>query len=175
MGSDFNSYSCEAWSNLGASYPLADDRSTAIWSDFGSGAVPRNVILDSDGVVVYNSTGFNEGAITAVLDELLSANGLDEISQQPNRPVLTANYPNPFNAGTQIQFEMPDPLSIQMDIYNEKGIVVKHLINTRVGRGPHEVFWNGRDNNGLSLPSGVYVVSLITPTSQSSRKVLLLK
>lgn len=175
MGSDFNALNCLAWSNLGASYPIADDRGSAIWNDFGSGAVPRNVILDSEGVVHYSSIGFNETAITAILDDLLQATGTSEEIASPETHSLITVFPNPFNAETQIQFELPTEGFVSLSIYDGQGREVRSLIASELDPGIHQTVWNSRDNAGAELPSGVYIARLAHQQGQASQKVLLVK
>ncbi len=175
LGNDFNSLNCQAWANLGATYPIADDRGSGIWSDFGTGAIPRNTIIDTDGVVRYNSIGYNESAITAVLDELLSVSGTVGEVETPESHDLILVFPNPFNGETQIHFDLPDEGYVALSIFDGKGRIVRQLLTTDLPAGSHQVVWNTRDDAGAELPSGVYIASLTHGTRQDSRKVLLLK
>jgi len=175
LGSDFNSLNCLAWTNLGASYPIADDRGSNIWNDFGSGAVPRNVILDSEGVVHYTSIGFNETAINAVLDDLLSSTGTDGSMESPETHKLLSVFPNPFNAETQIQFELPRQGFVTLSIYDGQGREISKLVNSSMPAGFHQTVWNSRDHSGDDLPSGVYIVQLNYGYGSDTQKILLLK
>ncbi len=175
MGNDFNSLNCQAWANLGATFPIADDRGSGIWSDFGSGAIPRNAIIDTEGVVRYNSIGYNESAITNLLDELLTVTGTDGGMESPEGYRLLAVYPNPFNGETQIQFDVPSEGGVTLSVFDGKGRLVRDLITSDLVAGSHRVTWDARDNAGTELPSGVYVATLIQGTLRDSRKILLLK
>lgn len=175
MGSDFNSYTCQSWADLGASYSLADDRSSTIWSDFGNGAVPRNVIIDSEGLVRYSAIGYNETAVSSLLDELLSAVGVDDTEQQPDVHQVISNYPNPFNAGTRIKFQLPQSGVMSLTIHNARGQRVRTLLNNSLEAGSHTVEWNTLDDKGVDLPSGIYMAILQTNNFQESQKLLLLK
>ncbi len=175
MGNEFNSLNCQAWANLGATYPIADDRGSGIWNDFGSGVIPRNAIIDQDGVVRYNSYGYNESAITAVLDELLSATGTVDEIESPNDHRLLSVFPNPFNGETQIQFEVPASGYVELSIIDGKGRVVRQLLATELAAGTHQRVWNTQDNTGSDLPSGVYIAVLIHHQGQDTRKILMLK
>lgn len=175
MGNHFSSLSCQSWANLGATYPIADDRSTNIWSDFGNGAIPRNAIIDSDGVVRYNSIGYNETAVTAILNELLGVTATGDETEAPQAHQLISSYPNPFNAETSILFELPSTGEAILTIHDARGEIVRVLLSSGLAAGSHALTWNARDNEGSELPSGVYIASLKSSAGQSTVKVLLLK
>ena len=72
VGSDWSTYSCEGWVNaFGLSYPMLDDSDSEIYSMFGDGYVPYNVIIDHQGIVLYAQSGFNSGAIVNVISDAL--------------------------------------------------------------------------------------------------------
>lgn len=175
MGNDFNSLSCSAWSNLGANYPISDDRSTSFWTEFGSGAVPRNVIVDMGGIVRYNATGFNETAITNVLNQLLTSTDTTPEATIPQVPVLISSYPNPFNARTQIKVDLARSGVTKLVIYNSSGEEMETLVNSYLGQGDHTFSWEGHDAQGNDLPAGVYLARLESSGQIATRKLLLLK
>jgi len=174
LGNNFNSYTCTQWSDFGASYPIGDDRSTAIWGDFGNGVVPRNVIVDSEGVVRYSAIGYNEAAITTLLDELLSVVSVDE-GYQPESHQLMHSYPNPFNAGTQIKYEILKSGRSTLTIYDGRGQQVSTLFQKNLEAGQYTVSWNGLDEHGDELSSGIYFARLQNGELQETHKLVLLK
>lgn len=175
LGNDFNSLNCQAWANLGATFPIADDRSSGIWSDFGTGAIPRNAIIDTDGVVRYNSIGYNESAVMAILDDLLSVTGIVSETESPEKHQLISVFPNPFNGETQIEFELPRSGYVTLSIYDGKGSKVRQLLASNISAGSHQIIWNSRDESGSELPSGVYIATLAHTKGLDTRKILLLK
>ena len=175
LGNSFNSLSCQDWANLGATYPIADDQGSGIWSDFGVGVIPRNTIIDTDGVVRYNSIGYNESAITAVLDELLLTTGTVAETEFPANHRLISAFPNPFNGATQLQFELPVEGFVALSIFDGQGRAVRQLLASELSAGSHTVVWNTRDDAGVELPSGVYIATLAHQQGQETRKILLLK
>ena len=78
-GFDWNQpYSCEEWaSTFGITYPLLDDSNTDIYSLFGVGFIPHNVVIDGDGLVIYSASGHNTNGITTAIDEALSYLNVD--------------------------------------------------------------------------------------------------
>jgi flagellar hook assembly protein FlgD len=89
---------------------------------------------------------------------------------------LFQNYPNPFNGSTQITFSLKKQESVSLVIYDLSGKEVKTLLNSQ-GRtiGRHEVVWNGINNAGKEVSSGVYIYSLSTKDFTQSKKLLYLK
>lgn len=114
-------------------------------------------------------------------DELLSGllgntGGNENQNEIPKVVVLNNNYPNPFNPTTTISFSIPDESKIDLIVYNIKGQKVKTLVNNHLDRGNHSVVWNGVDDSGKSVSSGVYFYKLsVNGKSKSVKKCLLLK
>lgn len=73
---------------------------------------------------------------------------------------LTQNYPNPFNPSTVIKFALPQAGRVQLHIYNSAGQVVRELANGDLAQGWHELTWDGRDHNGQTVATGVYLYRL---------------
>lgn len=113
-----------------------------------------------------------------VLLSELFANG-DENSTQneiPKVATLHNNYPNPFNPTTTISFSIPNDSKVKLSVYNIKGQKVKTLTNEKFVRGNHSVIWNGVDESGKSVSSGVYFYKLdVNDKSASVKKCLMLK
>jgi len=96
-----------------------------------------------------------------------------ESSLLPNSPELQQNYPNPFNPSTTIEFNLPTQSDWKLEIYNVSGQLIKNFDGSASGSVKLE--WNGTNLDGASVASGVYFYKLITDSSTSSRKMLLLK
>ena len=96
----------------------------------------------------------------------------------PGSFILYQNHPNPFNAGTEIRYELPagkTSYSVTLSIYDLQGRLIKQLVEAAQTPGLHSVVWEGIDSNGKPVPSQVYVYSLQIGEWQESRKLLLLK
>ena len=98
-----------------------------------------------------------------------------DIVPEIDRTVLYSNYPNPFNPTTHITFSIPKEGKVNLSVYNIKGQLVKTLVNRRIISGSHIVNWNGQDNAGKRVSSGVYFYKLKTAEKEISKKMLLLK
>ena len=93
----------------------------------------------------------------------------------PEKYTLYSNYPNPFNASTVIKYALPEAAQVQITIYDLSGRKVKTLVQNHKQAGNHRVIWNGTDNWGNSLASGVYFYSLQTSEKRITQKMLLMK
>jgi len=95
---------------------------------------------------------------------------------------LSQNYPNPFSARvtfgnpmTQIQYQLPQVAKVTLSIYNMLGQEVRKLVNAQQPAGYHTAIWDGRDNFGRSLPTGVYHYRLQAENFTMTKKMLLAK
>lgn len=92
------------------------------------------------------------------------------------RYFLHPNYPNPFNPETNIRFEVPvNAISskVKLTVYNNLGMAVRTLINGSVEPGIHSLTWDGRNNYGELMASGVYFLRIEAGTFSQTRKMLL--
>ncbi len=89
--------------------------------------------------------------------------------------MLNPNFPNPFNPETTISFDMPKAGNARLDIYNVKGQLVKTLFDGTAPYGKTSKVWNGTDNSGNAVTSGVYFYRLSTDNHSETRKMMLMK
>ncbi len=94
---------------------------------------------------------------------------------KPELVMLKQNYPNPFNPSTQIDFELKKTDHIKLSIYNIKGQLVKTLADDYLQSGSHTYTWNGEDQYGQRIGSGVYFYRLETSGYSQTKKMLLIK
>lgn len=96
-------------------------------------------------------------------------------------PILNAklfqNHPNPFNPETTISFELEkdSQTPVTLTIYNAKGQKVKTLLKESLVAGKHVAVWNGEDDAGKTVSSGIYFYQLNVNREQSTKKMILLK
>jgi len=91
---------------------------------------------------------------------------------------VSQNYPNPFNPSTTIQFDVPEghpSVPVSLSIYDLRGRLVKILVDAPRGSGSYEVHWDGRDNKGQRVSSGVYMYRIVTGDFVSTRKMILVR
>ncbi len=102
-----------------------------------------------------------------------SANG-DELLPI-SKTELKGNYPNPFNPETTISFDLKDPEQVRLSIFNLRGQLVRTLVNSDLPAGRHRFVWNGKDDQGHSVGSGVYYYRMLTSGYRQTSKMLLME
>lgn len=88
---------------------------------------------------------------------------------------LGGNYPNPFNARTTISYSLPAEAEVNLDIYNITGQKVRTLVNKRQTAGYKTVMWDGRDESGQPVSSGIYIYRIEAGEYRATKKMTLLK
>ncbi|HPF69321.1 MAG TPA: S8 family serine peptidase [Candidatus Krumholzibacteria bacterium] len=146
---------------LTAGSPAIDTGGNA-WSIFG-------ITQDLDG---------GDRAIGGVADR--GAYEFNALSGAPDTPMprayaLRGAAPNPFNPQTEIAFEVPTRGQVVLRVYDVKGRIVRTLLSESLEAGVHTVPWNGRDDGGRAVASGVYFVKMTAPGFGGTAKVMLLK
>jgi hypothetical protein len=88
---------------------------------------------------------------------------------------LSQNYPNPFNPQTTIAFSLKDRGQVSLKVYNVNGELVRTLANENRAAGPHQLTWDGRNDSGQPVSSGVYFYKLVANNFAQTKKMVLLK
>jgi len=93
----------------------------------------------------------------------------------PAHFVLSQNYPNPFNPETRIEFDLPRGSFVTFDVYNIVGRRIRNLANERLSAGRKVVTWDGRDDKGQLVSSGIYFYRIVADDFTATKKMILLK
>jgi hypothetical protein len=93
----------------------------------------------------------------------------------PEKFGLDPNYPNPFNPETTIKYQLAKSSQVRLVIYNQLGQEVATLVNELQNAGVKTVAWNGKDNFGIDVSSGVYFYRIVAGDFVASKKMMLLK
>ncbi len=99
------------------------------------------------------------------------------VSETPVHPAFSVrgNYPNPFNNTTKIRYTLNDNAAVQCRIYSLSGQVIRTLVDTHQKAGDREIIWNGTDDSGTTVASGVYLFNLTAGGRSSTTKMLFMK
>lgn len=169
----------------------ADFKYFAIYRGSSSGFDPKSATpiatligtdyTDSDVVVgskyYYRLSAFdfsgNESPYSPELEALITS--VDERAAVPTEYALLQNYPNPFNPGTSIKYQLPVAGHVRLSIYTVLGQEVRRLIDRSQAAAYHVVAWDGRDNAGNTLPSGVYFYRLESGGFTAMKKMIMMK
>lgn len=106
-------------------------------------------------ILIVSSDPFNPTIEIPVQVDVLV--GLDPINPLPINFQVSQNYPNPFNLTSVIDYQLPQASEVKLVIYNILGQKIHTLVNTRKPAGYHHVVWDGRDDMGVEVASGIYV------------------
>jgi len=107
-----------------------------------------------------------------------SVPGPTDVPTQPDDFVLLQNYPNPFNPSTTITFTIPESaklVSTQLTIFNLLGQKIRTLLNRPFTSGTYQRQWDGRDDKGNALPTGIYIYQLKAGAVSKTERMLLIK
>ena len=89
--------------------------------------------------------------------------------------VLMQNRPNPFNPMTSIAYSIPTEGHVTIEVFDVNGRKTTTLVDSRISCGAHQVVWDGTDDGGNAVGSGVYFYRIESGESTSMRKMILLK
>lgn len=112
--------------------------------------------------VSLNGTRTLHGPISANL-----ANGVPYVYE------LRQNYPNPFNPSTNIKFSIPQTEFVEIMIYNVLGQLVKTLVNQKLLPGFHQVVWDGKNDQGMKVSTGIYLLKMKCQDFIQTRKMMI--
>jgi len=103
--------------------------------------------------------------------------GKDSTQNNTETPAeyILLNYPNPFNPTTTINYSVLENSSVNISIYNIAGKLVKNLKNTELSAGYYSLVWDGTDNSGLQVSSGIYFIKSRIGTNMMTKKIMLMQ
>jgi len=93
----------------------------------------------------------------------------------PEQVELTGNYPNPFNPSTTIRFGLPEDGNVKLTIYSSTGQKVINLINGFFSKGYHEIMWDGKNQAGNFVSTGIYISELKAGNHRLIKKMVFAK
>lgn len=120
-------------------------------------------------------TKLKELAVSDAPGYLMQVTYQEQTTASPSSLRLDQNYPNPFNQETQISFYLAQPGRVKLDIYNIRGQKVRELVNESRGAGLHHVRWDGTNDSGENIATGIYLYRLVAGQESLTRKLTLIK
>ncbi|MBD3384557.1 hypothetical protein GF407_06480 [candidate division KSB1 bacterium] len=129
-----------------------------------------------DGAIYLFGGYDSDGHVVPKIEKLnLQATAVDKENKQPTVFELQQNYPNPFNQVTTIPYSLCRNGYVSVDIYATTGEHIKTLVNGYRTKGHYQLKWDGRDQNGKIVSSGIYYVWLKTDQSMQTKKLLFIR
>jgi hypothetical protein len=101
--------------------------------------------------------------------------GINDFIKSRIKFTLSRNYPNPFNPSTTIEYEVPEKGLVSVIVYNVLGQEVRTLFHATQDAGKHTVRWDGKNNAGNALSSGMYVYRIEFRGKALAKKMMMLK
>ncbi len=151
------------------------------WSPLGSGVNGgvRALCTYNGNLIVGGNFSVAGGKAVAYLAEWSkkTPTGVDD-EEDRSLPVefsVSQNYPNPFNPSTTISYDLPKSETVRISVVNVLGRTVTVLIDAVRPAGHNLVAWDGKDNSGLSVASGVYFFRIESGSHKVSKKMMLLR
>ncbi len=103
------------------------------------------------------------------------ATGIQEGQSLPDKYNVSQNYPNPFNPVTIITYQIPKSGKVELFIYNITGQKIRTLVNSQIKEGKHNVKWDGKNDNGNQVTTGVYIYFFKAGNYQKTAKMIFVK
>jgi M6 family metalloprotease-like protein len=125
--------------------------------------------------IVLTNPGGGSFTATDVFNINDVGTGADDTPVVPGEFALKQNYPNPFNPITTIPFDVKERTHVSLKIYNLRGQEVRTLVDETLDARSYGIEWNGRNDAGSSVASGVYFYKLVAGNFQDVRKLVLMK
>jgi len=100
---------------------------------------------------------------------------INSVADVPTDFALMQNYPNPFNPETKIRFNIPEASRVVLKIYNILGQEVRTMVNGQMPAGYHNLIWDGRNNAGVRVASGVYIYRIKSGKFTAVKKMVMIK
>lgn len=167
----------EKWRSLGGPYsflgmPITDEYPSFKYVDANGNKRARQDFADGGYMVwydtyvqIYNWSGVKVYAVSLMPEE----------PTPKAETAITSVSPNPFNPSTRLTFSLAENGPVLLGIYDVSGRRVRELVNEPFPAGEHSVFWDGRNEAGQMVSSGVYFARLASPAGACTKKLLLLK
>jgi len=128
-------------------------------------------------LAAYSQTELEATADTAqaLWDGIITHISGKEMNNLPDKITLYQNYPNPFNPWTNIEFSIGKKSQVNLSIYNLLGQKIRTLVNAVKSPDVYTIIWDGKDDNGIQVASGIYIYKLTSSKNSISRKMVLVR
>lgn len=140
---------------------------------FFKGSISAREIIVGEQVTFLYHTSTNKASKENVVAS--ESNATVEPAAVVTDFALEQNYPNPFNPSTTIRFSVPEAGPLTLHIYDLRGTLVKTLVSGTLTAGRHQIVWNGKNENGQPVASGMYLYRMQTGRFTQTKQMLLVR
>ena len=149
--------------------------SLAFWNIAGLGDVNGDGVNDFGATVPAEYSGGSTDGYFIIFSGNKNFTKVEGEDSMPQDFILYQNHPNPFNPTTNIQFELPVASHVSLRVYDLLGQEIRMLVQGERSAGFHTISWDGRNEWGQSVPSGVYIYKIIMSDFVHAQKMLLVR
>jgi hypothetical protein len=143
---------------------VGKDRITAVFNLTGAPSGTYDVVV------------YNPGGASGVLAHAFQiSGGPTAAGDMPHKNALLPAYPNPFNPETTIRYELAARAHVSLRVYDVSGATVRTLVDESKAAGSYTLTWNGRDDHGSAVSSGMYFYRITAGSFSDVRKMTLVK
>jgi len=160
---------------------VADERGSFFIPDLAEGIYTvRGEAAEFEGaslpaIGIGNTQGASNVTLSLTPASATEVNSPEKGQEIPRAYALEQNYPNPFNPTTEIRYDLPGSSRVTLKVYNLMGQEIKTLVDGVQAAGRHVAVWDGTDNLGRQVASGIYLYRLETHGFSAMRKMVLAK
>jgi hypothetical protein len=144
------------------SFGLKNNSSDLVYYSSKEGTNKPELVIQTGSSTIVSSK-------SAVIDGMLALSG----GALPEQFSLSPNYPNPFNGQTVIEYALPQPAKVRLVIYDALGHLIRTLVDATQPAGYHRAMWDGKNDSGVRVSSGMYFYQLETGLQKFARKMIL--
>lgn len=123
----------------------------------------------------FGWAGSEEGIVKTIINGDITGFSETTVTPIPEAFELFQNFPNPFNPSTTIKYSVPNNGRVRIRIYNNLGQAVRLLVDEFNSIGERTVIWDGKDNDGRKVATGVYYYQLEMENSFSTKRMILVR
>jgi hypothetical protein len=110
-----------------------------------------------------------------IIDYVVGVAEQPEMPLLPSKTTLSKCSPTPFSNNAYISYSLSKPETVELNVYNLNGKLIRRLVNKQQNSGHYQVCWDGRDNLGKNLPNGVYFYQLKTNGNRITKKTIIIR
>jgi len=161
------------WTNNG-SFDHTSTSDSGVWN---SGTIPSGSSFtrqfSTPGSFPYHCAIHTSMLATVIVSP--TSVGDENSAGVPKNYILQQNFPNPFNSSTRISFYLPKKGKVNLEVYNILGQRIRILAEKEEEPGLKIISWEGKDDRGLSVPTGIYFYRLTAQDFVDTKKMVYLK
>jgi hypothetical protein len=160
----------------GATFPIdlaTDEENDGVftWSVTDTATTQARVRVVAKDAGLRTDTAISAADFTITL----AATGISPNTAVPDRYFLGPSFPEPFRDNAVVRFGLPRPTTVDLAVYSVEGRVIRHLAGGATPAGTWERYWNGTDDSGSRVPSGLYFLRLSTPEGILTQRITFLR